>query len=785
MGSALVSVRAGLVAAMAGRPRPAISRLLLVSLCVTALSGLHAVEVLQHVEQRVLHKVEQKLVDKLKQKLGSRVDEFRSRLHARWQELETAWRQRLSRVGARLEAAWQAQAREIETAAAGGDLAHYPAGIPPTELTTARESLVDPTEMVGGAGAGDPAAEVPAMIRFNPRDADKAASGPGLGNLADRVPEPATDAGDHASELPNVPAEVDAVRSLCAKHPACVASPAADAGFDPLQEQLRLRQCCRVLEAPGVAVIPDDVIGAADGIPADVIPGAAEVLPADVGVGGGTGEGAVDVRPPGLARGPASPTPTPTCDTPCQTFSALVEAAAHVLSDFDQTKHGPGNQEGLGQLLPHLAVGDNGCVSGEHLAAAATFDIDLRQIGCELIADLGASRGDVPAAFALYVKRNHLPPLDAAWPGQVMPAPGPRLADPICAGDRVAGTPRWNSSLGGDSESDFVSLTLTSDCRSAHIATASLLTAVSRIYFDWNTDPTAAMDANAFDDATTRPVATADGEDAPNHPAQVAAAAAYNAGFRGHDLLVATALAGAESSWSPGSSGARDDGRLGVGLWRIPIDTRRGWTAASLVDPDTNARAAYAMSEPRGDFSDLCGAWRGGACGGGGPAAYLAYIDEARGALADLVMLDNNGIARGGLEGGAPTLTWPLMGPISQGFGCTALAMEPLDSHCPGGHFHSGIDIAAECGTPIRAAVNGTMSVHSLQGGYGNYVTIDLGAGWMTLYGHLAGFNRGDGPVQAADLIGREGSTGNSTGCHVHFEVRHRGTPVDPRPLLP
>ena len=84
----------------------------------------------------------------------------------------------------------------------------------------------------------------------------------------------------------------------------------------------------------------------------------------------------------------------------------------------------------------------------------------------------------------------------------------------------------------------------------------------------------------------------------------------------------------------------------------------------------------------------------------------------------------------------------------------------------------------------IRAAVKGTMSVHSVQGGYGNYVTIDSGDGWMTLYGHLAGFNRGDGPVQVHDLIGREGSTGNSTGCHVHFEVRHRGTPVDPRPLL-
>jgi len=136
---------------------------------------------------------------------------------------------------------------------------------------------------------------------------------------------------------------------------------------------------------------------------------------------------------------------------------------------------------------------------------------------------------------------------------------------------------------------------------------------------------------------------------------------------------------------------------------------------------------------------------------------------------------------------------WPIAGVITQGFGCTSYPFEPYDPTCPTHHFHSGIDIATDYGTPVHAADGGIVhnfTMYCSWGGglcgYGHYVVIIHAGGFDSLYGHLSGYAVADGTqVNKDTVIGYEGSTGNSTGPHVHFEIDLGGTPVDPLAYLP
>ena len=136
---------------------------------------------------------------------------------------------------------------------------------------------------------------------------------------------------------------------------------------------------------------------------------------------------------------------------------------------------------------------------------------------------------------------------------------------------------------------------------------------------------------------------------------------------------------------------------------------------------------------------------------------------------------------------------WPIDGVITQGFGCTSYPFEPYDPSCPDKHFHSGIDIANDYGTPVHAADGGIVHNFSMGCswggglcGYGQYVVIIHACGFDTLYGHLSGYAVADGTqVDKDTVIGYEGSTGNSSGPHVHFEIDLAGTPVDPLAYLP
>jgi murein DD-endopeptidase MepM/ murein hydrolase activator NlpD len=132
-------------------------------------------------------------------------------------------------------------------------------------------------------------------------------------------------------------------------------------------------------------------------------------------------------------------------------------------------------------------------------------------------------------------------------------------------------------------------------------------------------------------------------------------------------------------------------------------------------------------------------------------------------------------------------LSWPMIGAhITQPFGPTSLVLEPSLGPYP--HFHTGIDLAAPLGTTVMSAADGiVVAVAHTHVGYGYYVMVAHGSGVVTLYAHLleTDVNVGD-RVTRGKRIGLEGSTGLSTGPHVHFEVRINNQVVDPmRFLLP
>lgn len=158
----------------------------------------------------------------------------------------------------------------------------------------------------------------------------------------------------------------------------------------------------------------------------------------------------------------------------------------------------------------------------------------------------------------------------------------------------------------------------------------------------------------------------------------------------------------------------------------------------------------------------------------------------AIGAACLMVPLLMAGMVAQAQQGRPGSLAMPVKGAVlTQPFGCTSLDIEPWAEECPSHHFHSGVDLAAPMGTSIYAATAGTVALHRERGGYGLYILLTHDPRLSTLYGHLDWPLVQPGDVVAAgQLIALMGSTGNSTGPHLHFEVRIAGVPVDPLPLL-
>jgi murein DD-endopeptidase MepM/ murein hydrolase activator NlpD len=126
----------------------------------------------------------------------------------------------------------------------------------------------------------------------------------------------------------------------------------------------------------------------------------------------------------------------------------------------------------------------------------------------------------------------------------------------------------------------------------------------------------------------------------------------------------------------------------------------------------------------------------------------------------------------------APSI-WPVEGPISGSFG------ERTDPFNGEGAFHTGVDISAPVGEPVIAPADGVVIFADFMNGYGRMMALDHGHGITTRYGHLSAFAVAEGQhVHRGDVIAYVGSSGRSTGPHLHYEVRINDTPVNPHKYL-
>ena len=150
----------------------------------------------------------------------------------------------------------------------------------------------------------------------------------------------------------------------------------------------------------------------------------------------------------------------------------------------------------------------------------------------------------------------------------------------------------------------------------------------------------------------------------------------------------------------------------------------------------------------------------------------LETMQAASAAIAAQLVGSGGGSGGGGGAPSSSGFIWPVGGVVTSGFGWRW------------GRMHEGIDISAPAGSTIRAVAAGTVIYAGWMGGYGNLTIVDNGNGMGTAYGHQSAIYVGGGSVSQGQTIGAVGSTGHSTGCHLHFEVRVNGTPVNPLSYL-
>ncbi len=130
------------------------------------------------------------------------------------------------------------------------------------------------------------------------------------------------------------------------------------------------------------------------------------------------------------------------------------------------------------------------------------------------------------------------------------------------------------------------------------------------------------------------------------------------------------------------------------------------------------------------------------------------------------------------LAASRPT-SWPVRGWISSGFGDRNSPLTGKQG------FHTGVDIANDMGSPIHATADGEVAFAGWEGGYGKLVIVRHGSGYSTYYGHLSEIKAAVGKtIRRGDVVGLMGATGNTTGPHLHYEVRLYGAAINPSKFL-
>lgn len=161
-------------------------------------------------------------------------------------------------------------------------------------------------------------------------------------------------------------------------------------------------------------------------------------------------------------------------------------------------------------------------------------------------------------------------------------------------------------------------------------------------------------------------------------------------------------------------------------------------------------------------------------------AANQAILDANAALLANAVAEGAGRVSRGAVdlpENGTKGV-WPTSGPITSPFGYRT---NPIGGYT---ELHDGVDIAPPCGTPVRAAWSGVVLSTGYEGGWGNRIILDSGV-YKTAYAHLQSIAVSPGEtVEAGQIIGAVGTTGYSTGCHLHFSTWYNGQLTDPTTLF-
>ena len=203
-----------------------------------------------------------------------------------------------------------------------------------------------------------------------------------------------------------------------------------------------------------------------------------------------------------------------------------------------------------------------------------------------------------------------------------------------------------------------------------------------------------------------------------------------------------------------------------IGHMRLKSDARPGGTKAAALVSDTVSYSDESYYKSLDTFYSL----RDSALSGAATHA----IDGGSG------LGPFSGLGGFDLSPDAPSL-WPVMGPIRSSFGQRE---DPITGNGEG-EFHTGVDISAPKGTPIRATADGVVRSAAMESGYGREVVIDHTHNIATCYAHMSGFTVIAGQtVVRGQVIGYVGTSGRTTGAHLHYEVRIRNTPVNPHKYM-
>ena len=166
--------------------------------------------------------------------------------------------------------------------------------------------------------------------------------------------------------------------------------------------------------------------------------------------------------------------------------------------------------------------------------------------------------------------------------------------------------------------------------------------------------------------------------------------------------------------------------------------------------------------------------------GGTGPTeTALGVLSELLGVIGDRLDSVRDSVERRHALASATPSVWPVAGWLTSSYGTRK------DPFTHGADFHPGLDISADYGVPVLATGDATVAAAGSNGAYGNMVTLDHGFGIVTKYGHMSRIAvAANQQVKRGDVIGYVGSTGRSTGAHLHYEIWMNGRLTNPMTLL-